>query len=225
VSLRDFSGGSNGINGFANSFYAWNPFDPQVQYGIDIPLVNISIKFFGNRAWILLIGWIAVVLLLIFVRFAVRSPWGRVLKAIREDEDAVRALGKNAYWFKVQSLIVGGVIGAIGGMVLSIGTQTVQPDVYSTSLTFFVWTALILGGVGRVWSPVVGAMIFWVLLSFTEGVLRQAVDQDYLPDWLISGVQVGQVRFILVGVGLCLLLVFRPQGIFGDRNEMALEDR
>jgi len=62
-------------------------------------------------------------------------------------------------------------------------------------------------------------------LSFTEGVLRQAVDQDYLPDWLISGVQVGQVRFILVGVGLCLLLVFRPQGIFGDRNEMALEDR
>ncbi|MCB0975011.1 MAG: branched-chain amino acid ABC transporter permease [Actinobacteria bacterium] len=225
VSLREFSGGSNGINGFANAFYAWSPFDPQVQYGIRIPGIDLSIKFFGNRAWILLIGWIVVVALLIFVRLAVSSPWGRVLKAIREDEDAVRALGKNAYWFKVQSLIVGGVIGAIGGMVLSIGTQTVQPDVYSTSLTFFVWTALILGGVGRTWSPVIGAMIFWVLLSFTEGVLRQGVENNYLPDWLIDGVQVGQVRFIMVGLGLCALLIFRPQGIFGDRNEMALEDR
>jgi neutral amino acid transport system permease protein len=218
VSLRDFSGGSNGINGFASGFYYFNPFDPQQEYGFS------PFRFFGNQLWIILTGW-AIVGLVTLVTFALmRAPWGRVVRSIREDEDAARALGKNAYGYKVQSLIIGGVMGGLAGMVLSIGSQTVQPDAYSPPITFFLYTVLILGGLGRVWTPIVGSIIFWMLLSLTDNFLREAVDNSFLGiDNIMDGVQVGQIRFMLVGAGLALLMIFRPQGLFGNKQEMALE--
>lgn len=218
VSLRGFSGGSNGINGFADAFYDPSPFDPQREYGWG------PLQFLGNRFWILIVGWCLVAVITGLVFLWMKAPFGRVLRAIREDEDAARSLGKNAYWYKVQSLILGGVIGGIGGMVLSIGTQTVQPDAYSPPVTFFLYTALILGGVGRVWSPVAGAMVFWGLLAFTDNLLRQMVANDLMPDAIMEGTQVGQVRFMMVGAGLMALMIFRPQGLFGNREEMALDD-
>ena len=62
-----------------------------------------------------------------------RSPWGRVLKAVREDEDAARALGKNVYSYKMQSLVLGGLFGALGGMVYALGTGSAQPDQYQNA--------------------------------------------------------------------------------------------
>jgi neutral amino acid transport system permease protein len=222
VSLRDYSGGSNGINGFAEGFYYFNPFDPQAQYGFSIG--SFDFRFFGNQLWIIIIGWSIVALVTLFVWSLIRAPWGRVIRSIREDEDAARSLGKNAYGYKVQSLIIGGVIGGIAGMVLSIGTQTVQPDAYSPPITFFLYTALILGGLGRVWTPIVGSIVFWMLLALTDNFLREAVDNRFLGiNSIMDGVQIGQVRFMLVGAGLALLMIFRPQGLFGNKQEMALE--
>ena len=218
VSLREFSGGSNGINGFAGGFYHFNPFDRQTSYGWG------WFSFTGNTTWILLTGWTIVAIVAVFTWALMRAPWGRVVRSIREDEDAARALGKNAYGYKVQSLIIGGVMGGLAGMVLSIGAQTVQPDTYSPPVTFFLYTILILGGLGRVWTPIAGSIIFWMLLSFTDNFLRQAVDNEFLfIDRFMDGVQIGQVRFMLVGLGLALLMVFRPQGLFGNKAEMALE--
>lgn len=218
VSLREWSGGSNGINGFAGGFYYFNPFNPQDQYGW------WAFRFFGNQLWVILVGWVIVALVLLVVWLLMRAPWGRVLRSIREDEDAARSLGKNAYGYKVQSLVIGGVIGGLAGMVLSIGTQTVQPDAYSPPITFFLYTTLILGGLGRVWTPIVGSMLFWMLLAFTDNFLRQAVDNSFLGvSTIMDGVQIGQVRFMLVGLGLALLMIFRPQGLFGNKQEMALD--
>jgi neutral amino acid transport system permease protein len=218
VSLREFSGGSNGINGFSQGFYYFNPFDPQVRYGMG------PFRFFGEQLWVILTGWFIVLVVTLITVALMRAPWGRVVRSIREDEDAARALGKNAYGYKVQSLIIGGVMGGLAGMVLAIGTQTVQPDSYSPPITFFLYTALILGGLGRVWTPIVGSVIFWVLLSFTDNFLREAVDNRLLGiNHIMDGVQVGQVRFMLVGFGLAALMIFRPQGLFGNKQEMALE--
>jgi branched-chain amino acid transport system permease protein len=155
-----------------------------------------------------------------------RSPWGRVLRSIREDEDAARSLGKNVYLYKMQSLVLGGVFGALAGFVLSLGTGALQPDTYSTVVTFFAYTALILGGTARVMGPVVGSMIFWFLLSFADNVLRQGYGKGYFPRWLMNtSTDVAQVRFMLVGLGLMLLMVFRPQGMFGNRRELELDAR
>ncbi len=222
VSLREFSGGSNGINGFARGYYYFNPFDPEESYGFDISAVNF--RFTGNTLWIILTGWTIVLIVTLITYALIRAPWGRVVRSIREDEDAARSLGKNAYGYKVQSLIIGGVMGGLGGMLLSIGSQTVQPDTYSPPITFFLYTILILGGLGRVWTPIVGSIIFWMLLSFTDNFLREAVDNRFLfVDSFMDGVQIGQVRFMLVGLGLALLMIFRPQGLFGNKQEMALE--
>ena len=68
-------------------------------------------------------------------------------------------------------------------------------------------------------------MIFWMILSLTENLLRRLVENDHIPEWIIDGVQVGQVRFILTGVGLMLLMIFRPQGVFGDKREIAIDVR
>ena len=216
VALRDITGGSFGLSQFAREFYQINPF-PDGTYGIGL------IAFDERTTWVLLVGWILAGVLAVVLWRLSRSPWGRVLRAIREDEDAAASLGKNVFAYKMQSLVLGGVIGGIGGFITSVNQQAVQPDLYSPPVTFFIFTALILGGAATVVGPIIGSMIFWALLAATNSALRQAVRADYIPNWLMDGVQVGQVRFMLVGLGLMLLMIYRPQGIFGDRRELALE--
>ena len=218
ASLRDYTGGSSGMTQFARDFYSINPFGDG-RYGFWV------FRFDERRTWLLLVCWTLVALVSAVVVLLIRSPWGRVLKSIREDEDAARSLGKNVYWFKMQSLILGGICGALGGFAFAIGTQSVQPDTYSTAITFYALTALILGGMAKTIGPIVGSMVFWMLFAFTDNFLRQAKSADWIPDWLMDGTQVGQVRVMLVGLALMLLPVFRPQGIFGDKREIQLDAR
>ena len=216
--LTDSTGGSNGLTGFSEGFYALNPFPPGT-YGFG------PFEYNERATWVLLIGWALVVLVCLVTWALMRSPWGRVLKGIREDEDAVRALGKNVYAYKLQALALGGVVGALGGFVFALGRAAVQPDNYGTAFTFFAYTVLLLGGAARVLGPVVGSIIFWVVLSLTDGLLRGAIAAGLIPEGLMSTTQVGQVRFMLVGLALMLLMIFRPQGIFGDRRELAIDAR
>ena len=218
VALRDVTGGSFGLTQFARDFYAINPYGPGT-YGFWV------LQFRERAMWVLTVGWALVILLSLLVYLLMHSPWGRVLKSIREDEDAARSLGKNVYAYKMQSLVLGGVIGAVAGFIYSISSQSVQPDTYATPVTFFAYTVLILGGTARILGPVVGSMIFWALLSLTNSVLRGVVAPTGLFPNALSGTEVGQVRFILVGLGLMLLMIYRPQGIFGDKKELALDAR
>ena len=218
ATLRDVSGGSSGLTGFAQGFYDLNPL-PDGRYGIGF------VDYDANRAWLLLVGWTLVVLISLLVFLLMRSPWGRVLKAIREDEDAARSLGKNVVGYKMQSLVLGGLFGALAGFAFSLANSSIQPDNYSSLFTFFAFTAMILGGAGRILGPVVGAILFSTLFTGLENVLFQAVQADYIPDNVMNVNQVGIVRQILVGLLLMLLMIFRPQGLFGDKKELALDAR
>ncbi|MEL0041070.1 MAG: branched-chain amino acid ABC transporter permease, partial [Ilumatobacter sp.] len=141
-SLDRWTGSSDGLTGFATTFYDLSPYDRQERYFFDL--------FIGNQMWVVTVGWIALVIVIVISLLLMKSPWGRVLKAIREDEDAARSLGKNAYWYKMQALMIGGVFGAMGGMLRAIGTQSAQPQNFITDVTFFAWVALILGGAAKV---------------------------------------------------------------------------
>jgi branched-chain amino acid transport system permease protein len=218
VTYEETFGGSDGRQGFAGDFYSVNPY-PVREYSLG------PLGFNERLMWVLTVGWVLVGLACLVVFLLMRSPWGRVLKAIREDEDAVRSLGKNVYAYKMQSLIIGGVLGCLGGFVYALGQASIQPDIFGTDTTFFAYTVLILGGAARVAGPVVGAMIFWVVLSLTDNILNEAIDAGYISPSIISTTQVGQFRFMLVGLLLMLLMIFRPQGIFGDRREIALDAR
>ena len=216
-SLDRWTGSSDGLTAFANRFYDFNPFDRQERYFFGL--------FIGNQMWVVLVGWIVLSIVVLIVWMTMRSPWGRVLRAIREDEDAARSLGKNAYWFKMQSLMIGGMFGALGGMFRAIGTQSAQPQNFITDVTFFAWVALILGGAAKVGGPIAGAAILYGILNFTDVLLRQLVENGFMPEAIMDGTQVGQVRFMMIGLGLILLAIYRPQGIFGTKEEMALDDR
>jgi branched-chain amino acid transport system permease protein len=219
VALEDKLGGSDGLQQFSSGFFDLNPYSESHRYGIG------SVDFNARDFWVITVGWTLVVLSCLVVWALMRSPWGRVLRAIREDEDAVRSLGKNVYAYKMQALVIGGVIGSLGGFVAALGKGSVQPDLYGTETTFLAYVVLILGGAARVMGPVVGAMILWTLLAFTDNVLRQAVGTGHISTSILQSTQVGEVRFMLVGLGLVLLVVFRPQGIFGDKKEIALDAR
>lgn len=209
--FADVTGSASGLQGYKGGFAALNPIPPGT-YGFGPFTYN------AYDWWIRIVGWSLVVLLAFITWLIMRSPWGRVIKGIREDEDAVRALGKNVYSYKMQSLILGGVYGTLAGMIF-IMPRAVVPANYQTSLTFFVYAILLLGGAATILGPVIGSMIFWVLLSFFSGFVARAVEAGWLP--FMSQVQAGQLRFILVGIAIMLIVIFRPQGIFGNKKELA----
>jgi neutral amino acid transport system permease protein len=209
--FESVTGSANGLQGYKGGFEALNPIPPGT-YGFG-PWVYNEYDW-----WVRIFGWGLVAIAAFITWRLFKSPWGRVIKGIREDEDAVRALGKNVYFYKMQSLVIGGIFGALAGMVFIL-PRAVVPSNYQTSLTFFIYAILLLGGAATVFGPIIGSVIFWVLLSFFSGFIARAVEVGWLP--FLSNVQAGQLRFILVGVAIMLIVIYRPQGIFGNKKELA----
>ena len=205
------TGSASGLQGYKGGFADLNPIPPGT-YGFGPFTYN------AYDWWIRIVGWTLVIVFALLTWLIIRSPWGRVIKGIREDEDAVRALGKNVYSYKMQSLILGGVYGTLAGMIFVL-PRAVVPANYQTSLTFFIYAILLLGGAATILGPIIGSMIFWVLLSFFSGFMARAVEAGWFP--FMSQVQAGQLRFILVGIAIMLIVIFRPQGIFGNKKELA----
>lgn len=210
--LKEWTGGNTGIRGkdFKGPFEDLSPFPDK--------LIRIGPwQFHGSLAnswWLMLVGWsLVAIFALLFWRLK-SSPWGRVMRGIREDEDAVRSLGKNVYSFKMQSLVIGGVIGALGGIVFA-HSQAVSPDSMSRTTTFWIWTALLLGGAATVFGPILGTCLFWALF-----ILIRQVGPLLVPN--LQNTQVEPLALAFVGLGLILLIVFRPQGILGNRREIAI---
>lgn len=206
-----------GIQRFADGFFDLNPI-PEGLYGIG------RFRFDERLSWVLLVGWGLVLLALVFVRKLINSPWGRLIRAIREDEDAARSFGKNAFAYKLQSLMIGGALAGLAGMLLAISQQNVTPDNYIPLLTFYAFTIVIIGGAGTLWGPIIGSMLFWFLFALLEGVMTGAVAQGWFGS-LLDSTDTGPIRFALFGLGLALLMAYRPQGLFGSRVEMLVDER
>jgi branched-chain amino acid transport system permease protein len=160
---------------------------------------------------LLIVVWVVALLATAALHFAQRSPWGRVLRAIREDEDAVRALGKNTLAYKLQSLAIAAALGAVSGFFLALNLATVHPTDFLPIVTFIGYAILVLGGLANYWGVAVGSIIMWTILEGTRFV--------ELP---ITAEREAAVRFIIVGLVLIGLMAFRPQGLFGKREEMVL---
>lgn len=163
----------------------------------------------------LLVVNLAILLVLtLLVALMVRSPWGRVLRAIREDEDAARALGKNTFVYKLQSLSVAAALAAIAGYMLAINISILSPANFDPVLTAYAYVIVILGGLGSYLGVVVGSFFLIFVLEATRYL--------ELP---LSDARIAALRFMIVGLVLMLLVVFRPQGLFGKREELTLRAR
>jgi branched-chain amino acid transport system permease protein len=221
---RDLTGGNQGLfcdlsGGHGCYTDTWNNFASSINDFLGNLGWSGSSTGSGAASWdgpnslfpLLIVVWVAVILVTFALVYITRSPWGRVLRAIREDEDAARALGKNALSYKLQSLAIAGAIGAFAGMFYAIELTTVHPLDFQPLFTFFAFGVLILGGLTSYWGVPLGAILLMVIIEGSRYV-----------DLGLSEPKVASLRFALIGLILILLMAFRPQGMFGKREEMVL---
>ncbi len=213
--VQSITGGPIGISNVADDFYAINPI-PRGRYGWG------SFSYNQNTLWSMIVGWTLVGLACLLVWRLSRSPWGRLLKAVREDEEASRALGKNVFGMKLQAFVLGSIIGGVAGIIFCFDGGFVKPDFFVAQTTFNWYLVVILGGVATVLGPPLGAIVFWFVISLFNSLLSQLIGDGW---WVISSTDAGAVRYVLVGLATVLLLVFRPQGLLGNKDEALIGDR
>jgi ABC-type branched-subunit amino acid transport system permease subunit len=145
-----------------------------------------------------------------------KTSWARVLRATREDDDVPRSLGKNVFRFRLQALVIGSVFGGIAGAFWSVQFMLLAPEDFLRIVTFYGWMILILAGATRVKGLAIAAIFFGFLYGATRFV-------EFWPISLLSAPERSYLRIFLIGVVLIALMVKRPQGLFGKRQEMVLE--
>ncbi len=201
---RDLTNGSQGLLGYSSG---WVTLSVRLGGWLNDHGIHVTSFLFP----LLLVSWAVFLVLTLLVAGLVRTPWGRVLRAIREDEDAARALGKNTLAYKLQSLALAAALAAIAGFVLALNLTLLVPEEFDPVFTIFGFVIIILGGLGSYFGVIVGSVILMTLLEGTRYV--------ELP---LAADKVAAIRFIIVGLVLILLMAFRPQGIFGKKQEMLL---
>ena len=202
---RELTGGNQGLLGYDDT---WADVSAWI-------LDRLDAVGFGDQFLmpLLLVTWLTALALIVLLTFVQRTPWGRVLRAIREDEDAARALGKNTFAYKLQSLMIGAALGALAGYFLALNLAFVSPESFEPLFTFIGYAVLILGGLASYAGVALGAIVLWTLLEATRFL-----------DLPLAAEKVAALRFMLVGLLLILLMAYRPQGILGKRREMVLGD-
>lgn len=202
---RDLTGGNQGLLGFDDDWA-----------GISVSIQD-TLEQLGLGQYFLLplaiVTWVVFLVLLFALRRMTRSPWGRVLRAIREDEDAAAALGKNPLSYKLQSLAIAAALGSIAGYFLALNLSFINPNQFEPLFTFIGYAILVLGGLASYVGVALGSIVLWTLLEATRFL-----------DLPLAAEQVAALRFMLVGLALILLMAFRPQGALGKREEMVLGD-
>jgi len=178
--------------------------------------VQDALGFSSSDATMLVLVWAVAIVLLTLTWLAVRTPWGRVLRSIRDDEDAAASLGKNVFAYKLQALALGAALGGVAGLFYAWEFSFFSPNDFEPLLTFFAWMILLLGGVGRVFAVPVGALVFGLIFAGTRFL-------NFAPfSWFASDER-AYLRLIIIGAIILLLVVLRPQGLLGKKREMVLE--
>lgn len=191
ISERTITNGGQGVPGVPRIFTRFaNNFENDIALAALLALVCAAV------VWLL--------------RQITRSPYGRLIQAIRDDETALLALGTNPARFKTQVLMIGGGIAGLAGAFYAHYISFISPEQFTPVVTFYIWMAIIMGGVGRLRGAVAGAFL---LVGFLEG---SRVIRDVIPG--ITEVAMSSVRLGAVGLALILFMRFAPQGLFGRRS-------
>lgn len=140
--------------------------------------------------------------------FVVLSPFGRALKAVRDDETAAEILGKNAYRFKIKSFVIGSVFAGLAGVLWAHYATFIGPGDFTLTETILVLLIVVMGGKGTFLGPVVGAV---VLIFFQESVRFLRLP----PEWTRL---LGPLQQMIFGLLLVVLMVFRPEGIIREKG-------
>lgn len=191
----------------------WLANGPRGLMGLPQPLQNLVDPKHYNYIYLV------IVILMLWVIYmgierAIRSPWGRVLRAIRDDEVSAAMSGKNVFRFKIQALIFGAMVMGIGGALYAHYTKAISPDVFTPLYgTFIIWVMLMAGGSGNNKGAILGAYAVWGIWIGTTFLT------DFLPYTLRA--RAPYIRFLLIGILLEIILIYRPQGMLGEEKKVS----
>jgi branched-chain amino acid transport system permease protein len=192
----------------------WLANGPRGLTGLPQPLRSLVEPQHYNYIYL---GIVLLTLVLVYwaIERGIRSPWGRVLRAIREDEIAAAMNGKNVFAFKLQALVLGSAIMGLGGALYAHYVRAISPDAFSPLFaTFLIWVMLLLGGSGNNKGALLGAFLVWGIWMGTTFV----TDQILPPFW---AARAPYLRFLLIGVILEAIILLRPQGILGEERRVS----
>lgn len=186
-------------------------------YGLPEPF-NSVLNLDGQTYQLFYLGLCLFVLVLVylFLERLYHSPFGRALRATREDETAAAAFGRNVYWLKLQGYIIGGVVAGLGGSLLSHFLTAFNPYAWSTAEVFLLYAALFVGGAGNQRGVLLGTLFVAVLIQEAT---------RYLPPIPNHADAQSAIRFILIGLLIIGVLKWRPQGLLPEpraRDPMTL---
>lgn len=199
----NFAGGNQGVVGFDGEWRAvasWM-------------LAKLAPLGLGEQTQLplLIVVWLVFLALVGGLKALQGTPWGRVLKAIREDEDAAAALGKNILSYKLQSLGIAAAIAAVAGFFVALNVTYLYPSMFDPTFTFLGYAMLVLGGFASYTGVAIGGVVLWAVMEGTRFI-----------EFGLNGGQQASLRFIIVGLFLIGLSALRPQGLLGSRAEMVL---
>lgn len=158
---------------------------------------------FGQPIHFLFLSLLFVVFVYWFTKFIVNSSYGRVLKAIREDEEALQVFGYNTHWFKLSIFVIGAGLAAISGGLLASYISFIDPHSFRLEESIFILSIIILGGLANLKGSIVGAAILIILPELLRFV--------GFPADIAA-----QMRQVVYGLILVLLMLYRPQGVLGE---------
>ncbi|MBS1877886.1 MAG: branched-chain amino acid ABC transporter permease [Actinobacteria bacterium] len=198
--LHSLTGGTEGLIGFNSE---WQKLSNSISSALGLGPAYYLVP-------LLLVGAALLLIALGLLMLLQRTPWGRVLEAIREDENAARALGKPVFRCKLQSLAIAAFLASIAGYLLVLDLSSLSTESFLPEVTFIALAMLLVGGLGSYWGVLVGVVGLQFVLEATTTL--------ELP---LSEAKFAALRFVLIGAILIAFAVWRPQGIFGRRSEGA----
>jgi branched-chain amino acid transport system permease protein len=194
LNAQGFTGGAFGVG------FIPRPFASFAETPLPFNLFNLAVV-----AAVTVIAYFA-------LQHLARSPWGRVLKALREDERAAISLGKSARFYRVQAFAVGGALMGLAGAVQAHFIGFIAPDNYTPMLTFQVWVMLIVGGSGSNRGAVIGSILVWAIWTGSGALVSWLAPPD-------QQARAAALQITAIGVMLCLILLVRPNGLVGNLVE------
>jgi ABC-type branched-subunit amino acid transport system permease subunit len=206
INQDEITQGTRGVLGYDG---AWR----DIEAFIITALNNLGWGEPDPKVPIVIVTWTIALVIALLLRWLVRSPWGRTMRAVREDPDAARSLGKPVLRQRIIAVSIGAAIAGLAGVFYAFDTGIIYPNFFDVSLTFLAFTMLIVGGAGAPLGTLVGTLIISVVYAGPR-----------LLDLPLSAGQVGALRLVVIGLLLIAVIVFRPQGLFGRRQEMLFED-
>ena len=189
---RHFSGGDQTLPLIPRPFDAFVPRGPYSDGVFSLVAVGVALG------------------ILLLLDFVTRAPWGRNLRAIREDEEAAMALGKDAFTLKLSSFGIGCAIMGLAGALTASFNGVITPDQFVPAATFGAYVVVILGGSGNNRGVVLGGYLFFLFTWTTQQV------KGYLPGDI--NLRLDYVNQIVIGVLLIVFILFRPEGVMPEKK-------